>query len=236
MRRMAETAIGNLKLKMDDSLPLRDVVFHTLRDAILEGILPPGTRLMEIQISNQLGVSRTPVREAIHLLDMEGLVKTEARKGTIVAPIQASDLRDSLEVRKVLETLATVKACKNMDDQTIRYLQKFEKKFEDALNENDIREAADVDAKFHGVIVETAHNRRLTQTVDKLSEEQYRYRLENLKDQEAFPSIIDEHRKLMKAFTEKDEDWAAAVIKRHIENQQKVVLKQIEKGQVPATD
>ena len=101
---MTEAAIDKLKLEADDSLPLRDVVFHTLRDAILEGTLPPGTRLMELQLSSVLGVSRTPVREAMRLLSMEGLVRMSVRRGTIVEPIKESDLRDALEVREALES------------------------------------------------------------------------------------------------------------------------------------
>ena len=82
---MTEEVLSKLKLETDDTLPLRDVVFHTLRDAILEGMLPPGTRLKELQLSSQLGVSRTPVREAIRLLGEEGLVHTSVRRGTALA-------------------------------------------------------------------------------------------------------------------------------------------------------
>ena len=134
---MTEAAIDKLKLEADDSLPLRDVVFHTLRDAILEGTLPPGTRLMELQLSSVLGVSRTPVREAMRLLSMEGLVRMSVRRGTIVEPIKESDLRDALEVREALEELAVRKACRNMDELTIQTLRKLEQEFELSLEKND---------------------------------------------------------------------------------------------------
>lgn len=220
---MTETAIAKLKLETDDSLPLRDVVFHTLRDAILEGTLPPGTRLMELQLSAQLGVSRTPVREAIRLLNMEGLVKISVRRGTVVEPIRASDLRDALEVREALEELAVRKACRNMDDLTLQTLRKLEAEFERSLGHSDAQASARLDVRFHEVITETAHNRRLTQSLAQIREELYRYRLENLKDEESFPKLVEEHRALIGAFRAGDEEMAVKVLKEHIEYQAEVL-------------
>ena len=96
----------NFKVNMNEYLPLRDVVFNTLRQAILRGELKPGERLMEIQLANKLGVSRTPIREAIRKLELEGLVLMIPRKGAEVAEITEKNMRDVLEVRKALEELA----------------------------------------------------------------------------------------------------------------------------------
>lgn len=224
---MTDAVIGNLKLQMDDSLPLREVVFHTLRDAILEGTLPPGTRLMELQLSSQLGVSRTPVREAIRLLSMEGLVKASVRRGTVVEPIRASDLRDALEVREALEELAVRKACRNMDQTTLQMLRDVEDQFEQSLTRSDAQASAKLDVHFHEVITEAAHNRRLTQSLTRLREELYRYRLENLKDEDSFPLLIEAHRALVSAFESRDEEEAVRVLRDHIETQAKVLMDHI---------
>ena len=88
-----------LKVNVNEYLPLRDVVFNTLRQAIITGEFVPGERLMEIALANRLGVSRTPVREAIRKLELEGLVVMIPRKGAEVARITEKDLRDVLEVR-----------------------------------------------------------------------------------------------------------------------------------------
>ncbi|MCF0129233.1 MAG: GntR family transcriptional regulator, partial [Pseudobutyrivibrio sp.] len=93
----------NLVLQMDDYLPLRDVVFNTLREAILKGELKPGERLMELHLANRLGVSRTPIREAIRMLEQEGLAVTIPRKGAQVAKMTEKDLQDVLEVRDALD-------------------------------------------------------------------------------------------------------------------------------------
>ncbi|MBQ7676990.1 MAG: GntR family transcriptional regulator, partial [Lachnospiraceae bacterium] len=89
-----------LKLNMDEYLPLRDVVFNTLRDAILTGKIEPGERLMELHLAKKLGVSRTPIREAIRMLELEGLVVNMPRRGAQVSKITEKDLRDVLEVRE----------------------------------------------------------------------------------------------------------------------------------------
>ena len=105
---------ANLRLDMDEYLPLRDVVFNTLRRAILRGELKPGERLMEIQLANKLGVSRTPIREAIRKLELEGLVLMIPRKGAEVAEITRKNMMDVLEVRKALEELAAELACERI--------------------------------------------------------------------------------------------------------------------------
>ena len=92
--------------EINEFLPLREVVFLTLRKAILKGELQPGERLMEIALANRLGVSRTPVREAIRMLEHEGLVVMKPRRGAQVAKITEQELNDVLEVRKSLEMLA----------------------------------------------------------------------------------------------------------------------------------
>ena len=102
------------QVSMDEYLPLRDVVFNTLRQAILRGELKPGERLMEIQLANKLGVSRTPIREAIRKLELEGLVLMIPRKGAEVAEITEKSLKDVLEVRRALEELAVEIACEKM--------------------------------------------------------------------------------------------------------------------------
>ena len=114
----------NFKVTMNEYLPLRDVVFNTLRQAILKGELQPGERLMEIQLATKLGVSRTPVREAIRKLELEGLVLMIPRKGAEVADITEKSLRDVLEVRQALEELAVQLACDKITEEEIEELKK----------------------------------------------------------------------------------------------------------------
>ena len=102
----------NLELKLDEYLPLRDVVFNTLRQAILTGELKSGERLMELHLAKKLGVSRTPIREAIRMLELEGLVTMIPRKGAEVSALSKQDITDVLEVRRSLDMLAVSLCCK----------------------------------------------------------------------------------------------------------------------------
>ena len=114
----------NLKLNVDAYLPLRDVVFHTLREAILKGELKPGERLMELQLASKLGVSRTPIREAIRMLEQEGLAVTIPRRGAEVARMTEKDMKDVLQIREVLDELAVRLACDNITKEEIKELEK----------------------------------------------------------------------------------------------------------------
>lgn len=132
--------MGNdLKVNMNEYLPLRDVVFNTLRQAILKGELAPGERLMEIQLAERLGVSRTPIREAIRKLELEGLVLMIPRKGAEVAKISEKSLRDVLEVRRSLEELAIELACQRMTEEEINSLEQTQEEFKKAVARGDAK-------------------------------------------------------------------------------------------------
>ena len=106
------------KVNLNDYKPLRDVIFDTLREAIIVGELKPGQRLMEVQLAEKMGVSRTPVREAIRKLELEGLVEMLPRKGAHVAELSVKDIMDVLEVRATLDGLATsLSATRITDDE-----------------------------------------------------------------------------------------------------------------------
>lgn len=194
-----------LEIRMDEYLPLRDVVFNTLRQAILKGELKPGERLMEIQLANKLGVSRTPVREAIRKLELEGLVLMIPRKGAEVAEITRQDMEDVLEVRTALEELAVKDACDHITDAQLSELKKASNEFKKALLEGkDLVTCADADMHFHDVILSATNNRRLIQMLNNLSEQMYRYRMEYLKDERTHKTLIEEHDAIRRALKKHD--------------------------------
>ena len=151
----------NLKLNMDEYLPLRDVVFKTLRQAILKGELAPGERLLEVQLADKLGVSRTPVREAIHKLSQEGLVVLIPRKGAEVASISEKSLRDVLEVRLALETLAVRLACERITEENLAILQQEFDAFRKAVERDALLDITQRDEAFHDAIYNSTCNTRL---------------------------------------------------------------------------
>jgi len=219
--------IKNLSMNIDAVLPLRDVVFNTLRQAILKGDLLPGERLMEIQLANKLGVSRTPIREAIRKLELEGLVVMIPRKGAIVAEITKKDLKDVLEVRIALEVLAIELACDRITDEGILKLEEALNDFENAMHSKDITLIAEKDVAFHDVIFNATNNERLVQTLNNLREQIYRYRLEFLKDFSGHERLKAEHRQVFDAIKERNKEVAAGIIVEHINNQELNVIKRI---------
>lgn len=214
----------NFGVKMDEYLPLRDVVFNTLRQAILRGELKPGTRLMEIQLANKLGVSRTPIREAIRKLENEGLVLMTPRKGAEVAEITEKNMLDVLEVRKTLEELAAALACERITKQQIKELYAAEENFEKALSNREVTEIAEADVVFHDVIFAATDNQRLVNLLYNLREQMYRFRVEYLKELENYPVLIAEHKQLIEAITGGQKEIAKATIAKHIDNQVQTVL------------
>ncbi len=217
----------DLKVNMNEYLPLRDVVFNTLRQAILKGELKPGERLMEIQLADLLGVSRTPIREAIRKLELEGLVLMIPRKGAEVAKISEKSLRDVLEVRRSLEELALELACQRITEDQMNALEEAQGKFEEAINNGDTMAMAETDESYHDVIYQATGNDRLVQILNNLREQMYRYRLEYLKDASKRQILIIEHDHIVKAVKACNIQEARAAIREHIDNQEVTILQNI---------
>lgn len=219
---------SDFSVNMNEYMPLRDVVFNTLRQAILKGELKPGERLMEIALAERLGVSRTPIREAMRKLELEGLVVMIPRRGAQVANITEKDLNDVLEVRIALENVAIEKACKNMTDEDMSRLWVAAKSFEHTIGEGNLVKLAEADVAFHEIIYQASDNKRLIQTLNNLREQIYRYRVEYLKDGETRDVLVREHEELTRAIRERDVERAQKISFQHIENQRMGIIHSIQ--------
>ena len=215
---------SKFNVTMNEYLPLRDVVFNTLRQAILRGELKPGERLMEIQLANKLGVSRTPIREALRKLGLEGLVNMVPRKGAEVADITEKSLRDVLEVRKALEELSVQLACEKITEEEIEELKRVAERFKDTLNDQDVTKIAEADVAFHDVIYTATDNQKLILLLNNLREQMYRYRVEYLKKEEAYPQLIAEHEELIDNISKRNKEEATRIMCEHIDNQVATVI------------
>ncbi len=219
--------VETFQLQMNEYLPLRDVVFQTLRQAILRGELKPGERLMEIHLAQRLGVSRTPVREAIRKLELEGLVLMIPRKGAVVAEITVSDLEDVLEVRMALEELAVKHACRSITQEQLTEIRRLADEFKRTLKGDDIAACAQADMKFHEAIYAATGNNRLVQILNNLREQMYRYRMEYLKDRRFHKNLMEEHDEILRALENRDEELAVRMTVRHIECQKKYIIEML---------
>lgn len=215
-------------MKINEYLPLREVVFQTLRESILKGELEPGERLMEIRLAEKLGVSRTPVREAIRKLELEGLAVVLPRRGAVVAQITVSDLKDVLEVRRVLEALTVELACKRITKGDMEELKESFYNFQKAVRKNDLSDIVETDVEFHDVIYKAGRNRRLIQILNNLREQMYRYRFEYMKDREKRLLLVEEHKMIVSAIEKGDIPAAKKAIWTHITNQEKTIIENLE--------
>ena len=221
--------MNDFTVNMNEYLPLRDLVFNTLRQAILKGELKPGERLMEIQLAEKLGVSRTPIREAIRKLELEGLVLMIPRRGAEVAKISHKNLQDTLEVRGALEELATDLACQRITDEELRELSAAEDHFQKVVKNGGTEiEIAEADEAYHDIIYKASGNEKLVQMINNLREQMYRYRLEYLKDFSTHMRLYIEHKKIYEAVAARDKKLARQLITEHIYHQELTVIRNIQ--------
>ena len=217
------------EVNANEYLPLREVVFNNLRDAILKGQLKPGERLLENHLADKLGVSRTPVREALRMLEQENLVELIPRRGAQVLDISAEDIKNILEIRKALEVVSIRHACQKMDEESLKELKAYNAEFEKSFENEDYEGVATSDEKFHDVLFRSAGNLKLVAIISNIQAQVYRYRMAYLKVYETKTAVINHHRNILEAVETHDEAMGEKVMAEHIEHQTQVILESLKK-------
>ena len=205
----------------------KSYVLRVLIDNIINTRLAPGEKLNEPELCEKLGVSRTPIREAIRKLELEGLVLMIPRRGAEVARISEKSLKDVLEVRRSLEELAIELACQRMTEEDMQALEEAQKAFKAAIDQGDAMKIAETDEAYHDVIYHSTRNKRLVQILNNLREQMYRFRLEYIKDEDKRQILQLEHEKILAALRLRHMAEAKAVARGHIDNQEITVLKNL---------
>ena len=219
-------------IKLDGYKPLRDVVFETLRDAIIRQVLKPGERLMEIQLADEMGVSRTPVREAIRKLELEGLVVMVPRKGAYVAGVSMKDIHEVYEVRSALEMLAVTLAAERITDEELDALERqvLRESEEESKKDGSLDNIIYIDSSFHDIIYQAAHNQRLVQFGNILQEQLQRFRAASLARPGRSKTALEEHKKIVEALSERNGELAARLAREHIENAENAMIASMEEN------
>lgn len=220
----------NLKLELtqDNYLPLRELVFNTIKSAILSGKLSPGERLLENHIAETLGVSRTPVREALRMLKTENLVELIPRKGAQVLEMSKKDIKNVLEVRSALEALAVSLACVRMTNEEIERLKEQQKKFILACQTSDYENMSLNDELFHDIIFAATQNDKLTQMFSNLRMQLYRYRLAYFKSNGLQNIAISQHEEIINSISSHNPIDGNRTASNHIKFLSNVLLKYID--------
>lgn len=215
-----------------EGVSLRDMVYFELKEAIMRGELAPGLRLMEIPIAEQLGVSRTPVREAIKRLEEDGLVIITPGCGAKVSGIRGKDVTDALDVRVVVETMAVRLAAKNIGAEQIEELKRINNEIRRAVREGNIAAISVNDSRLHHAICEAAGNKVLLKVMRELETLVLRYRVEYIKSIASYNEILDEHDAVIRAVAAGDAEMAAKLVESHIMRQKNCICEIIKRKDV----
>ncbi len=210
--------------------PLREVVYEELKKSILTGRIPPGTRMMEVNMAEEMGVSRTPVREAIRKLEKEGLVEIEPRRGAYVSDISVKEMVDTLVVREVLESLATSLAAENRSQEDVSKLEKMTSEYSDAIVEGDMEKIIHVDERFHSAIVDMSGNKTLIQLFEPVQEFALRFRYLYYDNFARYENMPTEHMNIVEAIRSGDVETAKKVSDRHVKKLKDFVMNEGEQA------
>ena len=214
-----------LNFEIHSQLLLREIVYEELRDHILKGELKPGTRMMEIELAEDMGVSRTPIREAIRKLEREGLVTIEPRRGAYVSDISVEDMAGILEVRGTLEGLAAYLATKNMNDQEKQELIETGQRFNEAMINGSMTDMIHYDTKLHHQIVEASRNNYLLHMIETLQELVLRFRYIYFKDFKRAEEMPAEHKVISECILSGNAEGARDAAFQHIEKLRQMILR-----------
>ncbi len=220
--------------KLENYKPLREIVFETLREAILSGQLKAGERLMEVQLAEEMGVSRTPVREAIRKLELEGLVVMVPRKGAYVAGISTKDITEVFEIRSALESLAAALACERITEEELEELERLLVQVAECAEKNDLETLIQVDTRFHNVLYRASRNERLAQIINNLGDQIQRFRTTSLATPGRMKEALEEHKALVEAITARDVELARRLAEEHIENAENRLMEALGKETDPS--
>lgn len=205
------------------SVSLADQVFERLENDIITGVYPRGEILTELKLVEQLGVSRTPIREALRRLEQERLIE-ESGKGSVVLGITDEDLMDIMEIRQQIEGLATYYAVKNMTDEDLQDLRRISELQDFYFEKKDLDRLRQMDDQFHNWIYVICGRSVLRDTLQPLHRKTQRYRKKSISNDERLSQSILEHKEILATIESRDADKAAQRMTRHINNAKTYML------------
>ncbi len=224
---------GHLEpIEINSYRPLRELVCENIRQAIIDGTFKPGERLMEIQLADEMGVSRTPVREAIRRLELEGFVVMIPRRGTYVADISIKDITEIYEVRISLDVLAAGLAAERITDEELETMNGYLLEISRYVPSLDIEKIVALDSAFHDVLYKASRNERLCSIIGNLREQLTGIRARSMSYPGRLVETMNEHRELLDSIASRDIERAQRAARVHIENAEQILLRSLEHKEV----
>jgi len=215
--------MGEINLKIKNYELLSRKVYKALKYAIIQDKIKPGSRLSELKIAKQMGISRTPVREAIHKLSSEGFVELLPNQGITISKISVKDLEEVLNIRSVLDGLAARLAARKIKSKDINKLETIIEEMKAKSAEKNIPRYIDLSSQFQGIILKLTGNKRLEKIRSNLNDLSFRFSAQSLEVPGRFDISIQEHEQILEALKKGDEENAYKSSEIHVQN----VLKNI---------
>jgi DNA-binding GntR family transcriptional regulator len=210
--------------KIQNHKLLSQRVYTVLKAAIIKGDLEVGAKLTEAKMAAQLGVSKTPVREALRQLAEEEFVRITPNQGVVVSKISIEDIKDFLQLRMALEGFAANLAAKRISKKEIKELEKYNEQMYKFATEKDLAAFAKENDKFHNLLLHASGNKRLTRTASNFTDIAYRFWLKSLNEPEKLKSSLEEHSNILTALKKKDPEQAERLTRIHLNNALRMIL------------
>jgi GntR family transcriptional regulator, rspAB operon transcriptional repressor len=205
------------KLIITDSVSIRRKVHNYVREQILSGEIEAGERLIETKIAAEIGTSRTPVREALHSLEMEGLIESIPRVGYAVKPISDKEVEEICDIRTAIEGLAAGWALQKAQEKVVKELRKNVATAEERLARGQITDFIDLDAQFHEIIAKHSGSTRLLELAQTLRRHMLRYRTQSIYSPENVTQAIEGHKRIIAALEAGDADAVRQAVSFHLQ-------------------
>lgn len=201
----------------NNAIPAREKVYDYLKSSILSGHFHPGEKLTEEYLANTIGVSRTPVREALHKLESEGLIKPRQKRGFFVSGDSREEVEELFEIRSILEGYALRMISERISDPILKKLNGFIKKAEKALKNKKIDEVFKWNTRFHDTLHSMVEEKRqLYRLMVDIRKFVLRYRKDTLRYLDGGKRAVEGHKKIVMALQLKDPDLCERVMREHI--------------------
>ena len=211
---------------------LRDEVYESLKRSIIHGKLKSGQRLIEEQLARQVGISRTPVREAFHKLERDDLVTKLSKGGFAVKKFTKEDLEEIYGIRNVLESYAAYLATFHLTPKGIAALEEKVEESERALKRGDYDKVIQFQTEFHDLLYKSCKSKKLVEMINHFSDYFYRYRMALLDTKTGLQYSIDDHRRMLEAMKKKKHALVERLVKKHLVKGKEILLKEIEEGRI----
>jgi len=225
-----KTTLGAFRIRKKK--PLREEVYESLRKSILHGKLKPGQHLIEGQLAGQAGISRTPVREAIHKLERDELLTRLPKGGYAVTEFTKEDVEEIFRIRSALESYAAYLATLHMAPDKISVLEDKLRESEGALEKGDADKAVQLNTEFHDVLYKSCKSKKLVEMINTFRDYFYRYRSALLHIENGIRISNEDHRQMLEAMKRKKPRLAERLVRKHLERGKDLVLREIDKGRM----